>query len=161
MKCTPKETSKECFWIVEWLLQMGRPMKPVELAATLGFKEERVSEAVDVLLKAKLIEADRNGAFFSPHFETDLWSGGFPGKMAEVARTKFEWLDEKVSPKADYYLHPFVLLPIAEGEKERKLEVLSQLIRDAMRKAYLLHPRKPVKGARLYLVQSRVCPLLK
>jgi len=150
------------FWVEQWLLQTGGKQSPTTIARALGYPEADVASALHVLASAGLAREETAGAFSSPHAESDLF---FP---VSAFLEKAPWIASQIEkrhragdagaagrPSDRYYA--YILMPV---EDDARMALLHQLMRDVIRKAYLLRPRGGPRRGRLVAVEAQVRPLI-
>jgi hypothetical protein len=144
------------FWVAQWLLQTGRTGTDEQLASDLSLPRESVAAITARLGEAELLKRRKDGSWYSPYFETDLFE-----PLSTMGSDKSLWFSERIQERIRQTQRPhFYNYYLLSVETDDRIKLLVDLCREISRKAYLLRERKPARGGALVALETRVCPIV-
>jgi len=139
------------FWVWEWLLQSGRKSKPSDVAEILGLPLAEVTTAIDALVSVRLLKRGKDGRFFSPYFESDIFNTN-----SQLTNAKKLWIarqiQDRMAREPVTNLYPYLLLAVPD---EQAFGEIAAFLREAIKKSHLLRSKEPLKNGFFVAVEAR------
>jgi hypothetical protein len=147
-------SSAAALWTHQYLLQSGKARTAEQLVQELGIPPRELEFALRVLVESKLVQKKRD-SYLCRDFATDLF-----GPVSGMTTERASWVAEQIQRRIQYrpgeYFYPHFFMVLDDPSK---LAMLGRMFSEAMRKAYLVRPSKPVRSGTLVSVEARIGPL--